>query len=411
MAVKHLGNAGVFRSLRTEFLNLLRTLRRAKVAHGDLQHRNILVTARGTMRLVDYDGMYVPGIELECGRLCPEGGHPNFQHPRRKSTDYAHELDSFSSIVIYLSLLAVEHHPHLWKQFYNADNLLFVRQDFEGPWSPIVRELHNSGRREVRELVAQLMDECRRSSALAVRDLECVLSGDEKPSLKGVASPGSPGTGAWADDYATRSSTVSRQQHPASGAASIPSLRVSEADGSPVVQLRKPSVRSNGRYQGRAELVVHNDGMSPRNIEIYIGVPWLRSMDGPTITIRSKQSRAFTLEADFGAADIPQASVRLQSPPWFEDDTAYERTIHLEFERPAHSPRQPLREGNQSAESWLTRFGFEEGFVGGIQVFFAALCGVCGLIYLVGTSKNSSVRGVSVIDTDNWLSRLTFSAI
>ena len=28
-----------------------------------------------------------------------------------------------------------------------------------------------------------------------------------------------------------------------------------------------------------------------------------------------------------------------------------------------------------------------------------------------GTSKNSSVRGVSVIDTDNWLSRLTFSAI
>ena len=30
---------------------------------------------------------------------------------------------------------------------------------------------------------------------------------------------------------------------------------------------------------------------------------------------------------------------------------------------------------------------------------------------LKGTSKNSSVRGVSVIDTDNWLSRLTFSAI
>ena len=30
---------------------------------------------------------------------------------------------------------------------------------------------------------------------------------------------------------------------------------------------------------------------------------------------------------------------------------------------------------------------------------------------VMGTSKNSSVRGVSVIDTDNWLSRLTFSAI
>ena len=33
------------------------------------------------------------------------------------------------------------------------------------------------------------------------------------------------------------------------------------------------------------------------------------------------------------------------------------------------------------------------------------------LTTFMGTSKNSSVRGVSVIDTDNWLSRLTFSAI
>ena len=33
------------------------------------------------------------------------------------------------------------------------------------------------------------------------------------------------------------------------------------------------------------------------------------------------------------------------------------------------------------------------------------------LFNVMGTSKNSSVRGVSVIDTDNWLSRLTFSAI
>ena len=34
-----------------------------------------------------------------------------------------------------------------------------------------------------------------------------------------------------------------------------------------------------------------------------------------------------------------------------------------------------------------------------------------GEFFVKGTSKNSSVRGVSVIDTDNWLSRLTFSAI
>jgi thiamine kinase-like enzyme len=38
-----------------------RALNRAGVAHGDLQHGNILV-ANGKPKLIDYDGMYVPAL-------------------------------------------------------------------------------------------------------------------------------------------------------------------------------------------------------------------------------------------------------------------------------------------------------------------------------------------------------------
>ena len=40
-------------------------LERHGIAHGDLQHGNLLVAADGTFRLVDYDGMYVPALRGE----------------------------------------------------------------------------------------------------------------------------------------------------------------------------------------------------------------------------------------------------------------------------------------------------------------------------------------------------------
>ncbi len=60
-------------------------LREAKLAHADLQHGNvILVPGRKdnslAIKLIDYDGMFVPAL---AGKTSGEVGHANYQHPQR----------------------------------------------------------------------------------------------------------------------------------------------------------------------------------------------------------------------------------------------------------------------------------------------------------------------------------------
>jgi len=62
--------------LERRFVELVAELRRRGIAHGDLQHGNILVDTSGTLRLVDYDGMFVPALH---GRPASESGDPNYQ--------------------------------------------------------------------------------------------------------------------------------------------------------------------------------------------------------------------------------------------------------------------------------------------------------------------------------------------
>ena len=66
--------------LSEEWLRLLNALQASGIAHGDLQHGNILVTPGG-LRLVDYDGMFVPGL---AGRRSHERGHANYQRGKNK---------------------------------------------------------------------------------------------------------------------------------------------------------------------------------------------------------------------------------------------------------------------------------------------------------------------------------------
>ena len=74
-----------------------------RIAHNDLQHGNVLVQREGGIRLVDYDGKFLPKFR---GERSPELGHKNYQHPERSPEHYDENVDNFSSLVIYLSLLA-----------------------------------------------------------------------------------------------------------------------------------------------------------------------------------------------------------------------------------------------------------------------------------------------------------------
>ena len=127
---RHLGDPAALRALADRWGVLLRALRRAKVAHGDLQHGNIMVI-NDELRLIDYDGLYVPAL---AGRAATEVGHRNYQHPRRDVTDFGPHLDHFAAWSIDLSLRALAIEPGLWGRFVAGDEaLLLRREDYERP--------------------------------------------------------------------------------------------------------------------------------------------------------------------------------------------------------------------------------------------------------------------------------------
>jgi hypothetical protein len=124
------GKADVLRHMADEWVRLVASLRAAGVAHGDLQHGNIIVE-RGRLRLVDLDGMFVPAL---AGLRSSEVGHQHYQHPRRTAAFFSAEVDNFSALVIYLSLVSLAERPALWAEHHD-ENLLFTRADFEHPAS------------------------------------------------------------------------------------------------------------------------------------------------------------------------------------------------------------------------------------------------------------------------------------
>jgi hypothetical protein len=130
-------NPSVIKSLPGQFKQLVEALEGMAVAHGDLQHGNIMVS-RGRLVLVDYDGLYVPALK---GWPSAETGHVNYQHPARQN-EFGPILDRFASIVIYLALETLVKRPELWQKYSTGENLLFNQKDFHSPdSSPLLREL------------------------------------------------------------------------------------------------------------------------------------------------------------------------------------------------------------------------------------------------------------------------------
>ncbi len=147
------------------------SLRGLRIAHNDLQHGNVLVQGDGSIRLVDYDGMFLPGFR---GERSPELGHKNYQHSRRSPEHYDENVDNFPSLVIYLSLLAIASDPGLW-DFHDEDNLIFTRSDYaDPPSSELFGRLKRSPDRAVTRLAERLEEYCL-LPAEEVPDLETVL--------------------------------------------------------------------------------------------------------------------------------------------------------------------------------------------------------------------------------------------
>jgi hypothetical protein len=128
------------------WLKMALRLREAGIAHGDLQHGNVILVPGAKdrslkLRLIDYDGMFVPAL---AGRPSGEVGHPAYQHPERLRTGaYDADVDRFSLLVIATALRAlIVGGRALWDRYDNGDSLLFRQADFSVPGqSALLKEL------------------------------------------------------------------------------------------------------------------------------------------------------------------------------------------------------------------------------------------------------------------------------
>jgi DNA-binding CsgD family transcriptional regulator len=112
-----------------EWLTVVDELRRTNTAHGDLQHENVFVASDGSMRLIDYDGMFVPAMR---GRREADLGHPAYQHPARQAGGgpFDENLDGFSALVILTTLSGLT--KEAWETR-NDEGLLLTSEDFAKP--------------------------------------------------------------------------------------------------------------------------------------------------------------------------------------------------------------------------------------------------------------------------------------
>jgi Serine/threonine protein kinase len=155
-----LNEPDALRRLRRTLFELAEGLSQAQIAHGDLQHGNLLVEPEtGALSLVDYDGVFVPAL---AGRVAGrEAGHPAYQHPGRTVRDYGPLMDRFSLLVLQAALAILMREPEFWYRLDNGDNLLFRREDFAAPeTSRAFALLAQSRDGEVRAAAQVLRDAC-----------------------------------------------------------------------------------------------------------------------------------------------------------------------------------------------------------------------------------------------------------
>lgn len=150
----NLGNPAVLADMSQKWLSTVASLRSARIAHGDLQHGNILIRS-GSIKLIDYDGMFVPQLD---GLPTHEVGHRNFQHPKRTNSDYGIGLDNFSAWVIYVSLVGFSLDKNLWAHARAGDeSLLFSAADYLAPdQSMIVKLLKQHSSEKLKRLAEQM---------------------------------------------------------------------------------------------------------------------------------------------------------------------------------------------------------------------------------------------------------------
>jgi hypothetical protein len=195
---EHIERPGNLKMVLDLWVKLAARLRQAEIAHADLQHGNVILVPTGggslALRLIDYDGMYVPAL---AGSRSGEVGLPAYQHPQRiREGTYDGEVDRFSHLVIYTAIRCLMvGRSALWNRFNTGENLLFRETDLCRPEaSQLFDVLWRIGDADARSLVGRLILACRRPlgespllQELVATDGQVLpLSGNERTEVEAV---------------------------------------------------------------------------------------------------------------------------------------------------------------------------------------------------------------------------------
>lgn len=167
-------NKSVLPIIASNFKLMVEYFHNENIAHGDLQHGNILVKDDGSLIIIDYDSMFIKPLE---GMTDLIKGLPGYQHPLRNQNRFLnHKLDYFSELVIYLSLLVFHIYPQLWNVYYETEDLLFSKDDFHEPTkSKLLYTLLASSSQVVKNLTQRMIEQLNKSDIMELNPLEELL--------------------------------------------------------------------------------------------------------------------------------------------------------------------------------------------------------------------------------------------
>jgi serine/threonine protein kinase len=179
----NLGKRNVLLSLAERWRELCKNLYDAGIAHGDLQHGNVLVVKsfqQFSLKLIDYDSLYFSEDRHSVDDNIK--GLSDYQHPLRKSLEKrCLEIDFFPQLAIYLSILALAEDKKLWEvyQLDAREGLLFSRSDFQNPDTGDIFKYLAQFCDPIPELTRKMKQICRFKEFKNIPSLETVLSTEQ----------------------------------------------------------------------------------------------------------------------------------------------------------------------------------------------------------------------------------------
>ncbi|MCC3538985.1 MAG: hypothetical protein JGK21_01055 [Microcoleus sp. PH2017_22_RUC_O_B] len=200
----NLNNKNKLDLLVQAWVRLSKDLLTQGLAHGDLQHGNILVDDRNgvTLKLIDYDSLY---FAVDGNSIDDESkGFDGYQHPLRDNIQkQCLEIDFFSQLVIYISIIAVAENPKLWQNYKldKTERLLFSKNDFRNPDQAQVFQTLSQLSPNVSQLADELKRICKLTDFNKIPSLDAVLT----PPTQ-IWTPTSPIPGATPSPHSTTTS-------------------------------------------------------------------------------------------------------------------------------------------------------------------------------------------------------------